>query len=277
MTDMSKSKVTFHVGHKFSRNHNTRNYDKGKWNVDGHIDENRSSDNLVIIDRALRDVFEDEFRNAMDKFNDKNKSKHPERLKDMSTYLRENRKSVYEVIYQFGSADNKPISDFEARELCQAYVDHFIEKNPSMVVFGAYVHMDETTPHLHLDFLPVKESNRGMEKQVSIDGALKEMGYKRGDKYADRPFIRWLEDSRNDAETFTKDWCQEKGLNIDVAPHEKGQSKSHLEYWQKAIEDKQKESHLIDFQKGNIALQMKMMENQQALINRMREKDDYEY
>lgn len=61
------------------------------------------------------------------------------------------------------------------------------QRNPNFVVFNAVLHMDETTPHLHIDYIPVGHYKRGQDTQNGIAQALKEMGFGSG-KHA---IARW--------------------------------------------------------------------------------------
>jgi chromosome segregation ATPase len=56
----------------------------------------------------------------------------------------------------------------------------FQERNPNFYVFNAVLHMDEATPHLHIDYIPVGHYKRGQDTQNGIAQALKEMGYGEG-------------------------------------------------------------------------------------------------
>lgn len=61
----------------------------------------------------------------------------------------------------------------------------FIERNSNLYVFSANLHMDEETPHLHIDFIPfICDSKRGMDTRVSLKGALKEQGFPGGTRGA---------------------------------------------------------------------------------------------
>lgn len=56
----------------------------------------------------------------------------------------------------------------------------FQKRNPNFYVFNAVLHMDEATPHLHIDYIPVGHYKRGQDTQNGIAQALKEMGYGTG-------------------------------------------------------------------------------------------------
>lgn len=57
----------------------------------------------------------------------------------------------------------------------------FQRRNPTLRVFSAYLHMDEATPHLHIDFVPYTTgSRRGIDTRVSLKQALSALGFKGG-------------------------------------------------------------------------------------------------
>ena len=57
----------------------------------------------------------------------------------------------------------------------------FQQRNPTLRVFSAYLHMDEATPHLHIDFVPYTTgSKRGLDTRVSLKQALSALGFKGG-------------------------------------------------------------------------------------------------
>ena len=60
------------------------------------------------------------------------------------------------------------------------YIERFQKRNPNFFVFNAVLHMDEATPHLHIDYIPVGHYKRGQDTQNGIAQALKEMGYGEG-------------------------------------------------------------------------------------------------
>ena len=53
----------------------------------------------------------------------------------------------------------------------------FQERNPNLHVFSAHLHMDEATPHLHIDFIPFTTgSKRGLSTRVSMKQARADQG-----------------------------------------------------------------------------------------------------
>lgn len=68
-----------------------------------------------------------------------------------------------------------------AKEILTAFMKDFQQRNTNLYVFSAHLHMDEETPHLHIDFVPfVRNSKRGLDTRVTLKGALGEQGFKGG-------------------------------------------------------------------------------------------------
>lgn len=217
---MIECKASMHIGKKYSLRHNTRDFDKEKWNTDGHIIESRSNMNEVLVNKNLRDFFDETFAKAIADFNEKNKSKHADRCTTVSKYFDEQKRKAQETILQVGNAETyKAIveqygqskADKFFKKTLKSAFDKWQKDNPSLKVFGAYIHMDEATPHLHLDWLPVAESSRGLTTKVSLDGALKQIGFARSksDKYDKTPYKRWLADKRKGYEDFWQQTADE--------------------------------------------------------------------
>ena len=60
-------------------------------------------------------------------------------------------------------------------------MEQFQKRNPNLFVFSSHLHMDEQTPHIHIDFVPfIRNSKRGLDTRVSLKGALSEQGFKGG-------------------------------------------------------------------------------------------------
>ena len=75
----------------------------------------------------------------------------------------------------FGTEDFQLVAD-----CLKEYMEGFQKRNPNFYVFNAVLHMDEATPHLHIDYIPVGHYKRGQDTQNGIAQALKEMGYGEG-------------------------------------------------------------------------------------------------
>ena len=229
------AKCSLHLGKKLSLKHNKREYDKEKWNTDGHIDESRKNKNVVLLDTNLEKFFSDNFEEAIKNFNEKNKAKHPDRVTDCKKYKSEHIKDMQEAIIQIGDHETyvsvvEQLGQEKADDLYIKYLTSAFKKMkedyPALKPVCAVIHMDETkngTPHLHYDFLPVAHSERGLETRISLNGALAEIGYVRDkkDKFSERPYTRWLTDCRKEFEEFAQEFCRKEKLDIKIAPSEK--------------------------------------------------------
>ena len=74
-------------------------------------------------------------------------------------------------------------ADSEEGQLAAAVLDEYMkgfqERNPQLRVFSAHLHMDEATPHLHIDFVPFTTgSKRGLDTRVSLKQALAAQGFR---------------------------------------------------------------------------------------------------
>lgn len=248
---MIECKASMHLGKKYSIKHNNRDYNG--WNKDGHIDPSRTPMNEVLVNENLRDWFYDIFADAILKYNDKNREKHPDRMTTLQDYFEEQKGKVQEAILQLGD-HNTYVKLVE--QLGQERADAFFKEtmiqtfqkwqkdNPSLRVFHASIHMDEVengTPHLHIDFLPVADSTRGLTTKVSLDGALKSLGFNRDkmEKYGNTPYKQWLRDRREKLECDFQEMADTilgKG-EIEILPSEHS-SKPHQETWEHRAEQK---------------------------------------
>ena len=246
-----KCKGSMHLGKKYSIKHNTRDYKD--WNKDGHIDPSRTPMNITLVNEDLRKWFYDVFADAILAYNEKNSKKHPDRVMTVAEYFEQQKSKVQEAILQFG--DHQTYIDL-VEQLGQEKADSFYKEmlihtfenwkkeNPSLQIFHASIHMDEVkngTPHLHIDFLPVAESSRGLTTKVSLDGAMKQLGFVRDkkDKYDNTPYKQWLRNRREKLESDFQEITDSllgKG-KIKVLPSEHS-CKPHQETWEWREEQK---------------------------------------
>mgnify|MGYP003169727115 FL=1 len=65
-------------------------------------------------------------------------------------------KPFHEIILQIGDKDNMGATTENgqlAAKVLDEYMRDFQRRNPTLRVFSAYLHMDEATPHLHIDLI----------------------------------------------------------------------------------------------------------------------------
>lgn len=192
---------------KTNLKHNNREqkeYDNDK------IDVSREKENKYLVQEDIREIYEREFGEALEKYNAKQKRKD-RKIKDYYTHIQKGKKTSpqQEMILQVGEGKDYEFGDDGwriANEILEEYVKDFEKRNPNLKVYNAVIHNDETTPHLHLNFVPVATGyKRGLEKQVAFDRAIKQQ-----DKQFDveRPFDVWRE---NEVE-YIAELMRERGI-----------------------------------------------------------------
>lgn len=263
-------KISLHCGKKYSHKHNLREYDVSKWNLDGHITAERMKLNEVLIDIPVRQFFAETFGEAIDKYNAANEKKHPDRVTDVNKYYNDHKGKVQEAIFQMSDHENylkmvNEVGQQRADEIHKGYLtdvyNQWINKNPSLKVFSATIHMDEIkdgAPHMHLDFVPVAESTRGLTTKISMDGAMKQLGFfrKPKQKYSETPYKQWLEVQRLRVEELAKKY-------ITVVPSEPSVVKHQQPHEWKAQEHKKSAMQKLT----QVFTAKKTIDNAQAIID----------
>ena len=159
-----------------------------------HIDESRSDENKYLVQKDLKELYQEEFGGALEDYNAKQK-RNDRKIDDYYKHIESSKKTSLqqEMIVQVGDLnDFFNSADYEkGNEILLEWFEKFEERNPNLKVYNAVIHNDEASPHLHLNFVPVaSEYKRGLEKQVSFDRAITQQ-----DSALDktRPFDDWRE------------------------------------------------------------------------------------
>lgn len=175
---------------KGSVNHNSRKF-KAE-NIDGE----RTSQNITYYNEPIKQVYHNLFDDALQRYNDKQK-RSDRRIDNYYEKIRTGKqeKLFYEVILQIGNKDNMAAISEDgqlAAKVLDEYMRDFQERNPNMRVFSAHLHMDEASPHLHIDFVPFATgSKRGLDTRVSLKQALAEQGFVGGAR-GDTEWSQWV-------------------------------------------------------------------------------------
>lgn len=173
-----KRTISFMTG-KGSVNHNSRKFHAK------NTDPERSYLNVEYCNENLKDVYHELFDEALARYNEK-QTRSDRRIDDYYEKIRSGRqeKPFHEIILQIGDKDNmgaKTENGQLAAKVLDKYMQDFQQRNPTLRVFSAYLHMDEATPHLHIDFVPYTTgSKRGLDTRVSLKQALAALGFKGG-------------------------------------------------------------------------------------------------
>ena len=211
---------------KGSQMHNRREYEKYGKPTPDNIDVSKSHENITLVDRDIKEAYREIFGEALDKYNAKQK-RADRKIEDYCDHIKKSKngeKLFYEDVVQWGSKDDfqNPQTRERAKEALVKYVEGFEERNPNLKLIGAYIHMDEASPHLHLDYVPVANGySRGLETRNSLDKAMKQMGFQpENESRKNNATKLWKESER----AVFGEIC--RGLGLEVEPERKSDRKS---------------------------------------------------
>lgn len=207
-----------------SLNHNDRKF------TAQNVDKERTENNITYCNENIRNVYHKLFDEAVKKYNAKQTRKDriiKNYYKKISQESKQE-KPFAEIIIQIGDKDNMGAETENgqlAKEILDKYMKGFQDRNPNLYVFSAHLHMDEATPHLHIDFVPFTTgSKRGLETRVSLKKALESQGFSGGSR-SDTELNQW----RNSEKDVLANVMLEYGIEReDKGTHEKHKSVSEF-------------------------------------------------
>lgn len=186
--------ISIMVG-KGSVNHNSRKFHAK------NTDPERSYLNVEYCNENLQLVYHQLFDEAKQRYNAKQK-RADRMIPDYYEKIRSGKqeKLFHEVIVQIGNREDMSAQSENgtlAAQVLDKYMREFQKRNPNLRVFSAHLHMDEATPHLHIDFVPFTTgSKRGMDTRVSLKKALAAQGYTGGSR-GDTEWNQWVAAEKN--------------------------------------------------------------------------------
>ena len=186
--------ISIMVG-KGSVNHNSRKFHAK------NTDPERGYLNVEYCNESLQSVYHQLFDEAQQRYNAKQK-RADRMIPDYYEKIRSGKqeKLFHEVIVQIGNREDMSAQSENgalAAQVLDEYMREFQKRNPNLRVFSAHLHMDEATPHLHIDFVPFTTgSKRGMDTRVSLKKALAAQGYTGGSR-SDTEWNQWVEAEKN--------------------------------------------------------------------------------
>jgi len=211
--------------------HNRRTY------LAENVDPTRTHLNIEYCYTPIEQAYHELFDEALAEFNAKQKRKdrcienYYEKIRDGKQ-----EKTFYEVIFQVGNREDMS-AEGENAELAKTILDKFyrsfLERNPQLHVYSAHLHMDEATPHLHIDFIPFTTgSKRGLSTRVSLKQALADQGITgEGRSLTERDL--WVQKE--------KEALAEIMLEHGIEWEQKGEQREHLSVLEYKREKRQEE------------------------------------
>ena len=223
---------------KGSLSHNRRDF------IAENVDSCRTPLNIEYCNEDIRAVYHELFDGALARYNEK-QTRKDRVIDDYYEKIRTGKqeKLFEELIIQIGNKDDMNASSENgqlARQMLDEYMQSFQQRNPTLRVFSAHLHMDEATPHLHIDFIPFTTgSKRGLETRVSLKKALEALGFAGGTK-SHTELNQWIE-------------AEKQALASIMARHD-------IEWEQKGTH----EEHLsvLDYKKQERSKEVAALENQ---------------
>lgn len=155
--------------------HNRRTY------TAENVDPTRTHLNIEYCYKPIEKAYQDLFGAALKEYNAK-QTRRDRVIDDYYEKIRQGKqeKPFYEVIFQIGNKDDMAAVSENgelAKEILDRFMKGFQERNPQLHVYSAHLHMDEATPHLHIDFIPFTTGcKRGLSTRVSMKQALADQG-----------------------------------------------------------------------------------------------------
>ena len=244
-----KRTISAMVG-KGTVNHNSRKFHAK------NTDPERSHLNVEYCNENIKDVYHELFDEALARYNAK-QTRKDRRIDNYYEKIDASKqeKTFHEIILQVGNKDDMNATTENgclAAKVLDEYMRDFPKRNPTLRVFSAYLHMDEATPHLHIDFVPFTTgSKRGLETRVSLKQALAALGFKGGTR-SDTEWNQWVASEKRQLAAVMErhgiEW-EQKGT------HEKHLSVLDFEKKERAREVADLEARKADLQEENAAFE----------------------
>ena len=252
---------------KGSIRHNNREF------IAPNVDSERIKDNIILCRQDIRKAYHELFDKSLSEYNAKQKRKDrviPDYYEHINRSNQEH--SYYEAIFQIGNMEDTAVGTPEGKTaslILSEFYKRFEKNNPHIYVINAVIHMDESTPHLHIDFIPVAtESKRGLSTRNSRSKALEQQGFTSEGKLntCSRQWIN-IEKQRL-AECMT-----EYNIEHIVLGNDKSNLSVEEFKLQKRTEEVAKLEEKINLQKQELSALDKTIDDKQEMLNKITDKE----
>ena len=247
---------------KGSLTHNRRDF------IAENVDSSRTPLNIEYRNEDIRAVYHELFDDALARYNEK-QTRKDRIIDDYYEKIRTGKqeKLFEELIIQIGNKDDMNATSENgqlARQMLDEYMQSFQQRNPTLRVFSAHLHMDEATPHLHIDFIPFTTgSKRGLETRVSLKKALEALGFTGGTK-SHTELNQWIESEKQALASIM--------ARHDIEWEQKGTHEEHLSVLDYKKQERSKEVAALETQIG--ALQEQTATAETMLSEKQEQLDD---
>ena len=247
---------------KGSLTHNRRDF------IAENVDSSRTPLNVEYCNEDIQAVYHELFDDALARYNEK-QTRRDRVIDDYYEKIRTGKqeKLFEELIIQIGNKDDMSAASENgqlARQMLDEYMQSFQQRNPTLRVFSAHLHMDEATPHLHIDFIPFTTgSKRGLETRVSLKKALEALGFTGGTK-SHTELNQWIEAEKQALASIM--------ARHDIEWEQKGTHEEHLSVLDYKKQERSKEVAALETQID--ALQEQTATAETALSEKQEQLDD---
>ena len=237
---------------KGSVDHNSREFNAK------NTDPARTPNNISYCNENIQKVYDTLFGEALKAYNAK-QTRSDRVIKNYYEKIRTSKqeKPFHEVIFQIGNRDDMNAQSEEgqlAARILDEFMNGFQKRNPNLHVFSAHLHMDEATPHLHIDFVPFTTgSKRGLETRVSLKQALAAQGFTGGTR-TETEWNQWIQSEKEELalvmERYGVEW-EQKGTHekhLTVLEYEKKMRAQEVVELDNLIDQKQATAKALDQQ-----------------------------
>lgn len=230
--------------------HNRRDF------IAENVDSDRVKLNICYCNENLKEVYKELFDEAVQRYNvGKRKDRQ---IINYYEKIRQGKqeKLFHEVIFQIGNCEDTAVGTSEgnlAVKVLDEYIKDFQKRNPTLRVFSCYLHQDEATPHLHIDFVPYVTGwkGKGMDTKVSMKQALKSLGFQGGTK-RDTELNQWI----NHEKKVLAEIAKQHGIEWE----QKGTHEEHLDVYNFKKKERKKEVQELEQEKETAEKQAEEIE-----------------
>lgn len=258
-----KKTISIEVG-KGSQAHNSRKFKAS------NVDAERTENNVCYCNENIRKVYHELFDDAVKRYNDK-QTRADRKIDDYYKKIRTGKqeKLFHEIVVQIGNKDDTNVKGEDCElvsRILDEYYSGFKERNPQLRVFSAHLHLDEETPHLHIDFVPfMTGSKRGLDTRVTLKQALAMQGFKGGTR-EETEWSQWVQSEKDILaavmEKHGVEWLQlgTKREHLSVLDYKKQEREKEIIALDDKLADKKDEFRIMaerieNFDNGEKALQ----------------------
>jgi len=256
---------------KGSINHNSRKF-KAE-----NVDAERSHLNIDYCNESVKKVYHELFDEALERYNAK-QTRADRKIENYYEKIRSSKqeKPFHELILQIGDKENMGAESENgqlAMQVLDEYYRSFQERNPQLRVFSVHLHLDEATPHLHIDFVPFTTgSKRGLDTRVSLKQALAAQGFKGGTRGATE-WSQWVLSEKEQLaavmERYGIEW-EQKGTHekhLSVLDYKKQERSKEVKKLDAAIDKKQMEYQVLSDRIGSFDKGIKDLQTVETMLD----------